>query len=226
MPLAYDIETLGVNKHRDLITVIALYDPVENISEVLRFVDLNEDGDVVYCDDYLQTVDRLVQYLDNAEWLCAFNGTSFDLPFIQIQFKIPNETVGRWVLKNYDVLELCRRGFKRTFNLNSCLALNGVGDGKTGSGLEAVKQAQNGDWDALELYCHHDSRLTYELSMLKTIYCPEGYQFRKSHNDRTHDPANVLTINTSDFPELRFSFGKMEQFEKTQNAVLGKRALV
>jgi DNA polymerase elongation subunit (family B) len=219
--LAFDIETLGVNKHKDLITVIAVYDPVSNISEVMRFVDLNEDGDVVYCDNYLQTVTKLVEYLDNAEYLCSFNGTSFDLPFIQIQFNIPNEKVGKWVLKNYDILEICRRGFKRTFNLNSCLALNNVGDGKTGSGMEAVLQARRGDWGDLESYCHADARLTYELSMLEKIYCCEGYAYRKSHNDRTHDPSNVLTIDTSQFPELGFSYGAVNKPFKGEMFVNG-----
>ncbi|KAJ1466814.1 ribonuclease H-like domain-containing protein [Baffinella frigidus] len=209
MVLAFDIETLGVNKTRDLITVISLYDPVAGISRVLRFVDLNEACEVVYTDDYLDTVATLVEYLDNAEYLCGFNSVSFDIPFIQIQFKLSNDTVQNWVLKCHDVLEISRRGFGRTFNLNSCLALNGVGDGKTGSGLEAVHQAQRGAFKELEQYCADDARLTYELSVKSVIYCCEGYQYRKSHGDRTHDPACVLMIHTDKFPELSFSHGPM-----------------
>jgi hypothetical protein len=220
MPLSFDCETLGCNKHKDLITVISLYDPVAGISKVLRFVELNEECDVVYADNFHETVAELVNYLDNAESLISFNGTGFDIPFIQIQFKIPNEQAQQWVMKNYDILEICRKGFSRTFNLNSCLALNSVGDGKTGSGLEAVHQAQRGDWDALCSYCLDDSRLTYELSMLPVIYCCENYNWRKSHGDRTHDPDRVLKIHTTNFPELTFSYGPIPAFDTTGNAVV------
>jgi DNA polymerase elongation subunit (family B) len=222
--LTFDIETLGINKQTDLITVISLYNPVAEISRVLRFVDLNEDCDVVYCDNYLETVAELVRFLDEAEHLCAFNGISFDIPFIQTQFKIPNATVHSWVLKTFDLLEICRRGYQRTFNLNSILALNAVGGGKTGSGLEAVNQAKRGQWEELELYCLDDSRLTYELSTLETIYCPEGYAWRKNHKDRTHDPARVLTIHTELFPTISFSYGPLPALtENANDAVLGKR---
>jgi hypothetical protein len=219
MVLSFDCETTGVDKYKDLITVISLYDPVAGISKVLRFVELNEACDVVYADNFHETVAELVKYLDHAESLISFNGTGFDIPFIQIQFKISNEKAQQWVMKNYDILEICRKGFGRTFNLNSCLALNRVGDGKTGSGLEAVHQAQRGDWDALCSYCLDDSRLTYELSMLPIICCCENYQWRKKHGDRTHDPARVLKIHTTNFPDLSFSYGPMPGFEG--NAVVG-----
>jgi DNA polymerase elongation subunit (family B) len=222
--LAFDIETLGINKKTDLITVISLYDPSEGISRVLRFVELNYECECVYADDYLETVAVLVDYLDNAEYLCAFNGINFDIPFIQMQFKIPNETVQGWVLKTRDVLETCRRGFSRTFNLNSCLALNDVGDGgKTGSGLEAVHQAQRGDWKQLEDYCLSDSVLTHELTMLPVIMCCEGYKWRKSNNDRTHDPSRVFKIHTNTAPMMSFSYGPVPGHDKDEN-VLAKRA--
>jgi hypothetical protein len=223
--LAFDIETLGINKHMDKITVISLYDPEANIARVLRFIDLNEDGDVVYCDKYLDTVKELVGYLDNAKHLCAFNGISFDIPFIQIQFKISNEKVQSWVLKTYDILETCRRGFGRTFKLDTVLALNGVGDGKTGSGLKAVEQAKAGDFDELCKYCLDDSRLTHELSSLPVIQCPEGYKWRQTHQQRSHDPSRVLKINSTLFPKLSFSYGPLstDGVKKCEGSVLGKR---
>jgi hypothetical protein len=201
-------ETLGIRKSIDLITVVSLYDPIAGVSKVLRFVDLNYDGDVVYTDNVQETIDELVGYLDSAETLISFNGTAFDIPFIQLQFKIPNEKAQQWAMKNFDILEICRKGFQRTFNLNSALALNGVGDGKTGSGLEAVHQAQRGDWDDLCNYCLDDSKLTYELSMLPVIYCCEGFKWRKAHGERTHDPANVLIIHNT-WPDFKFSYGPL-----------------
>jgi DNA polymerase elongation subunit (family B) len=214
MGLSWDCETLGINKHKDKITVISLYDPEAGISRVLRFVDLNEDCDVVYCDNYMETVAELVEYLDNAEILIGFNLVNFDIPFVQIQFNIPNEKVQQWVLKTRDVLEICRRGCARTFNLNSALALNKVGDGgKTGSGMEAVHQAQRGDWADLEAYCLSDAVLTYELTMLPVIMCCESYNWRKRNNERTHDPSRVLKIHTDKAPMLSFSYGPVPGYE-------------
>jgi predicted PolB exonuclease-like 3'-5' exonuclease len=223
--ISWDIETLGLDKGTHKITVIGLWDPENDFKKVIRFVDMNEYGDIVYCDTFDTKVAEFTELMNNAETLCGFNTMSFDLPFVQAQFKIPNETVQRWVLKTYDLHDICRRGFQRTFNLNSCLALNGVGSGKTGSGMEAVKQALSGDWVSLENYCQDDARLTYEVSMLPVIYCPEGYEWRNKHGGRTHDPEGVLTIFRDKFPTLSFGYGPMPGHKKSEDAVLGKRAL-
>ena len=205
--LAWDIETTGIKKDTDLITVISLYDPKAGISKVLRFVDLNEYGDVCYHDEFQERVDEFVKYLDEAETLTAFNGSSFDIPFVQLQFNIQNETIQRWVLKSFDVLDICRKAFNRTFSLNLALQLNIEGFQKSGSGLDAVIQAREGRFEELEAYCLDDSILTHKLSSLDTILCPEGYQYRKNHGDRSHDPKHVLKINRTNYPHLSFSFG-------------------
>jgi len=113
-------------------------------------------------------------------------------------------------LKTFDVLEMTRRGFGRTFNLNQLLQINGWTQLKTGSGLEAVHQAQRGDWDALEAYCISDSRLTWEVSNRDIIFCPEGYQWRKAHSGRSHAPDRVFKIDRTNFPDVSFSFGPLE----------------
>jgi hypothetical protein len=204
--LAFDIETLGVNKHKDLITVCSLYDQEAGISKVLRFVDLNEDGEVCYIDEYRDVVDELIKYMNEADTLCAFNSLNFDIPFLQIQFDIPNDIVQGWVLKTFDILEVCRRGFNRTFNLNLCLALNNFNVAKSGDGLAAVNQAKRGEWVELSSYCLDDSLLTYQLSTLDTINCPEGYNWRKKNGDKSHNESCVIKIDRSKFPKLSFRF--------------------
>ena len=208
--LAWDIETTGIKKETDLITVISLYDPEKDIAKVLRFVDLNEDGDVCYHDEFNQRVVEFIKFMDEAETLNAFNSCSFDLAFCQIQFKISNAIIQRWVLKSFDVLDICRKAFNRTFSLNLALELNIAGFQKSGSGMEAVYQAREGRWDELEAYCLDDSILTHKLSSLNTILCPEGYQYRKNHGDRSFDPAHVLKIHRSEYPTISFSFGPVE----------------
>ena len=207
--LAWDIETTGIKKETDLITVISLYDPDAGISKVLRFVDLNEDCDVCYIDEFDERVAEFTTFMDEADTLNAFNGQSFDIPFVQFQFKIPNAKIQKWVLKSFDILDTCRKAFKRTFSLNLALEMNIAGYQKTGSGMDAVYQARRGDWKELSDYCMDDSILTHKLSSLKTIHCPEGFQWRKNHDGRSHDKDNVLKIHRSG-SKLTFSFGPVD----------------
>ena len=208
--LAWDIETTGIKKETDFITVISLYDPEKDIAKVLRFVDLNEDGDICYIDELQERIDEFVNTMNEAETLTAFNSASFDLPFSQLQFNIPKETIQRWVLKSFDVLDICRKAFKRTFSLNLALEMNIAGFKKSGSGMEAVYQARKGQWDELEAYCLDDSILTHKLSSLDVILCPESFLWRKNHDGRSFDPRNVLKINRTNYPHITFSFGPVE----------------
>jgi hypothetical protein len=205
--LAWDIETTGIKKETDLITVISLFDPEAGISKVLRFVDLNEDCDVCYHDEFQERVDEFVQIMDSADTLNAFNSSSFDIPFVQVQFKIPNDKIQSWVLKTFDILDICRKAYKRTFSLNLALEMNIAGFQKSGSGMDAVWQARRGEWKELEAYCLDDSILTHKLSSLDVILCPESYQWRKNHGGRSFDASNVLKINRTNYPQLSFSFG-------------------
>ena len=94
---AFDIETMGLDKEQSRITVISFYNP-DGIKEVLRFVEL-VNNKVVYKKDHMLEVAKMVKWMNEAEFLCAFNGTNFDIPFMQIQFGIPNDVVQGWVLK-------------------------------------------------------------------------------------------------------------------------------
>ena len=207
--LAFDIETLGLNEKRDLITVISLYDPSRNIERVLRFVNKTaEDGCVRYKKDYRHIVGELVEILDEADHLCGFNAVSFDIPFMACQFKIPATTVNKWKDKTFDIFQTARYNFNRTFSLNLLVSMNNVSSGsKTSDGLQAIKMAEDGQWEELEAYCLQDSVLIHEISSMKTINCPEGGNWRLRNGGRTHDPSRVAQIDTSQFPKLSFSFG-------------------
>jgi hypothetical protein len=205
--LAFDCETLGLNEHRNLITVIALFDPSTNTNRVLRFVEYNfEEGRVRYKKDYRDLVTELVDVLDKAEWLCGFNAIAFDIPFIACQFKIPSKTVRLWQDKTFDILRTARCHFKRTFSLNLLWTMNKVeGGGKTGTGLEAITLAETSQWKKLEEYCLQDTLLIHKISTLNTIFCPEGGNWRRANSGRTYNPSAVAQIDTSKFPELSFS---------------------
>ena len=95
--LAWDIETTGFDKTKELITVVSFDEP-DGVQDVIRFVELNAEKKLVYKSNHKENVAKLVKYLNEADFLCAFNGTNFDIPFVQLQFEIPNDVVQRWVL--------------------------------------------------------------------------------------------------------------------------------
>jgi DNA polymerase III alpha subunit (gram-positive type) len=175
--LAFDIETTGLSKNRDRITVTAIYDEEHELSRTFCFVEL-AGTEVVYRKDYLEIAEEFMQFLDDDDMLCAFNGVGFDIPFIQMQFNVSAERVQRWVMKTLDIHQICKTVLapKRTFGLNHVLGVNGF-DVKTGDGLIAVKQAHAGLWDELQEYCMDDARLTYDVSCLNRILIPEGFAF-------------------------------------------------
>ena len=210
MIVAWDLETTGLNGTTDLVTVGALYSPEKQI--VYQFATLSC-GIVVKVPDFDLKKEAFMKELDDAPVLAAFNGIGFDVPFLTAAFHPTHERVMRWLLKSIDVFETCKRACEgRTFGLNLVLALNGY-TVKTGSGMEAVWQARRGEWESLSQYCLEDSRLTYEISTKKTrIALPEGFNWRKAHGGRTHDPANMLfmTISTEDH-RVAFETGTLEQ---------------
>ena len=207
--LAFDIETTGLNEKQHLITVISLYDDITNIRRVLRFVVLDTDeGRIRYKDNYRDLVIELTEILDKAEHLCGFNAISFDIPFIACQFKIPYKTATNWKEKTFDILQIARCNFNRTFSLDLLFKMNPVSSGgKTSTGIQAIEMAKNGQWEKLEAYCLADSRLVHEISSLKIIKCPEGGNWRRKNGGRIHDPSRVAQIDTSKFPELSFLIG-------------------
>lgn len=157
--LAFDLETTGLDPAVDQITCAAAYDPDAGIERVFFF--LNGDDP-----------EEFMGLLDNAERLCAFNGASFDLPFIAARLGPDVSRVGRWRLKLHDVFVACKWGIGVTFPLQCLLDVNGL-PGKTGEGRDAIKLYHAGDWDALGQYCLNDTRRTHQVSSLGSIILPK-----------------------------------------------------
>lgn len=159
--LAFDLETTGLCPLTDRITCAAVCDMEAGFERVFIFAD----GD---------DPEEFMKLLDEAPRLCAFNGGSFDLPFIQEQFKAERQRVLRWRLKLHDVLEGCRLALNVTFSLTDLLRLNGV-DGKTGNGADAVELARLGRWQELGDYCLNDARRTFQVSNMARIRLPRTH---------------------------------------------------
>lgn len=161
--LAFDIECTGLNMYSDRITVASVYDPDHDppIKHTYNFMHGDVDNNIR---DFLQT-------LDDAEVLCAFNGVRFDLPFIIQRFHVPPERYTPWYLKLFDYFEVAKLVFNSSCSLNRLLESNGE-EVKTSSGLQAVKWAEEGEWEKLEDYCMMDTVLTHKISQRGGVYIP------------------------------------------------------
>ena len=159
--LAFDIETTGLDPLKHRITCAAVYDPERGIERCFIF----EKG---------ESPEDFMALLDESPVLCAFNGAGFDIPFIHAYFKADNRRVSSWREKLHDVYEGCRAALAVTFPLQKLLELNGI-PGKTGSGGDAIKLAEDSRWDELADYCLNDTRRTHAVSTLPLIKIPKTH---------------------------------------------------
>jgi hypothetical protein len=202
--LAWDIETTGFNPAKELVTVAACYTTEKQT--VYTFAELDTRGNVVRIHDFDQKREAFLKELDDAPILAAYNGATFDIPFITTAFNVHPGRVMQWVMKSVDIFETAKRATGRTFPLDMALGLNGFKTAKTGSGADAVVQAKEGKWEELASYCAMDAKLTYEVSVLPRIALPEPFYWRKRNGGRTHDPSDVLFMLLG--PDYRVTFEK------------------
>ena len=126
-----------------------------------------------------ETKQEVKAQLDWATVLYAYNGASFDLPFMQRYFGYSDEDVGRWMGKLVDPLYAARGllGYEACAKLAVILELNGLPP-KCGSGSNAIDLARDGRWEELAEYCTGDAQLTLQLLDLPSVKWVNGLVFR------------------------------------------------
>jgi hypothetical protein len=179
--LAFDIETTGLDPQNCVVTVVCTQDFHTGQQRAYEF------GRVRACEPQNEGLlrDELITAFDDAPSLCAFNGVRFDIPFLHTVLKLSPEKTASWLLKTTDILEAARLGRfgpAHTFGLNLLCEHNKVAV-KSGSGLQAIKFAQEGQWDALRTYCADDVRILCDL-----------YRRRLLNNPRFHRVIDLETI--------------------------------
>ena len=167
--VAYDIETTGLQRQRDSITVVCVFGyRCGKEGRVFNFL---------RPETFDRNRDDLLRVLDDAPRLASFNGVRFDAPFIQSFFGVEDARVGAWIQKTFDVWEICKTMLRLTFSMQKLLEVNGFQTGKLGSGLQAIEWAKHeSTWPLLEKYCLEDARLTYAVSSQAEINLPLGYR--------------------------------------------------
>ena len=145
--LCFDIETTGLDAMRDEVTMICVQDLETGERTSYNFGCLN-------MEDVSATalVEQVVQQFDAADYLCAYNGIRFDLPFMQQALEIHADVITRWVLKTVDPLEFLRLSGHRTSSLDKICTHNNIAS-KSSTGQRAIEMAREGLWDELEHYC-------------------------------------------------------------------------
>lgn len=114
--LAFDIETTGVNPDKHIVTCVCVYG-TRGSREFRKTFLFGRDG--------AEEHEHLFEMFDEADLLYAYNGVRFDLPFLAKKFSVKAGRVGAWMLKLFDVFEMCKLSINRTFSLNALLAVNG-----------------------------------------------------------------------------------------------------
>ena len=111
--LSFDIETEGLDWSVDRIAVACVYDPSRNIAATYNFMDNEAERQ--------NRVEAFLRQLDEAPSLCCFNGVKFDVPFIKHAFNVDDARVHKWMLKLFDIFEVCRLALGSSCSLDNLL---------------------------------------------------------------------------------------------------------
>jgi len=100
---------------------------------------------------------ELGEWLKSASLIIGFNSKSFDFTALQPYFKFKLSK-----LPHLDILEEVHQALGHRLKLES-LAQATLGEGKSGTGLDALWYYKNNDWEKLERYCLDDVRVTKDI---------------------------------------------------------------
>jgi uncharacterized protein YprB with RNaseH-like and TPR domain len=105
--LAFDIETTGLCKEKDEVTVVCMYGEVggEHVEAVFNFKRDGFDAHAGPCRDLLR----------RADLLCAVNGLRFDVPFLAHFLMVDEDEAFSWLLKLRDPCEVIKKKAAHSF---------------------------------------------------------------------------------------------------------------
>lgn len=149
-----DIETTGLDFHRNSITTVSFYDGSESRT---------------YIQGKNLTVENLQEEFDRHSVIATFNGKRFDIPFIKTEF--PDINLEH---PHIDLMYDCKKiglsgGLKK---IEKDVGIERKGDGKDVDGREAVrlwKRYQRGDESALETLVEYNRKDVRNLKPLMEL---------------------------------------------------------
>ncbi len=138
---------------------------------VIGVYSYNEDAYIAFEEHEL---DKLSEYLKEAEMIVGFAITRFDLPVMAKHFDFDLFAIPR-----IDILDEIELSIGKRISLD-LLAKQNLGHGKTGTGLEAPNLYEQGRLEELKKYCLHDVQVTKELYDLARS---QGHLFVPQRNE-------------------------------------------
>lgn len=156
----FDIETTGLCAH-DSITVICGI--VHSVADEARYEEVTLNLLQIKDDPAAQRAhcEHVCSFLDKAQFLAAYNGIRFDLPFVArwaASLAMPANLAG-WTAKTIDFYHLILSHVGVHYKMQRVCEDNNLAVEKSGSGLDAIRWAESGEWDLLEAYCMQDVRV-------------------------------------------------------------------
>lgn len=143
--VVFDIETQnGLGNFRDFSNV--------KIS-VLCAIDQNNQEYIFWENE----LDKFVDFIVDADIIVGFNSLGFDVPILQNYSAINLKK-----LPHYDIMDEFKKIAGHRIKLED-LAQNTLGEGKSGSGLDALRYWSEGKLDELAKYCLDDVKVTKKL---------------------------------------------------------------
>lgn len=145
-------------------------------------------------DFWEKDMEKLGEIMKKTDIVAGFNSISFDLPVIA-------NYLGSWVndLPQFDVMVAAHQkiGFRpKLSNLSNAT----LGQGKLGSGLDAIRYFAEGKLDELKKYCMEDVRLTLEV-----------YRYGLDHGKIKYYDRNGFVRDTEIDWKLGYKNVKIEQ---------------
>lgn len=159
--LYIDIETTGLDKNNDLITVVGtVRKQVTYVAGVATYHDVVEKCYNVFVakekgeSEVREMKAHISHMLEQSSVIVAFNGIHFDIPFIAHWLGVADTS--DLVAKTLDFCALNQRVLKRRVSLSQMCKYNGITEKKSASGKIAIKWALEKKWVMLEEYCMQD----------------------------------------------------------------------
>jgi len=156
----FDIETLGLNAwYGDKVTCICAQTEDD---EVFQGVMKHKGNEYELINDFFKWLINL-NYDYNIQ-LVSKNGKMFDIPFLCARMTLSSEYVEQTIINevlNMPHFDLQEITYKR-ISLDDMAKMYGI-KGKSGHGLQAIKDWKNKAYNKLRSYCANDVRVTKEV---------------------------------------------------------------
>jgi len=179
-----DIETRGLDRHSDDITVIAVVSedtatpkcaPVEHMFNICLM-------------DPRESKAAVCRLLDECDRIVAYNGIGFDIPFMaQWAYAAEGHAVvalaeRAWNAKTLDFFQLAETLLGAKVGMQKMCTDNGLAVSKSATGKQAVLWADQEEWEKLENYCMQDVKVLKTLTDFARSNVVEARGYHRSNS--------------------------------------------